>query len=818
MKKVTLLLLSFVSFFTSAQDVLMTPDAFLGYPLGSQFTRHHQVMDYFEYIAKNSPLVKTESYGTTYEGRKLLLAYLTSENNMGQLEQLRQKHLQSIGALEGETDQEKDFGVVWLSYNVHGNESASTEAAMKTLHTLATEKKQWLDKLIIVMDPCINPDGRDRYVNWYNQVKSTPFDPKPFANEHYEEWPRGRYNHYLFDLNRDWAWSSQKETQQRIPYYQKWMPQIHVDFHEQGVNSPYYFAPAAEPFHELITDFQREFQHSIGKNHAKYFDKEGWLYFTKEVFDLLYPGYGDTYPMFHGAIGMTYEQGGSGRAGLSIKNEVGDYLSLTDRLIHHYTTGLSTVESAYNNLDALNQNFSRYHKGHDAKYTTYALRGKKDHINALGALLEQHNISFEHPVKTTTLKGFSYGTQKNSSLRFDTNSLIIKGNKARSRFIETLFEPQTQYGDSLTYDITSWSLPYAYGLEGVASSQNIETVKPEGPLKKNTFNKNSYAFASEWKSLEDGKYLAALLKENIRVNYTTVPLTNGGKNWDMGSLFVLKGENKHIQNLGAKLEQIAEIHKQEVIGLASGFSEKGIDLGSNKMEFISPKKIGLLKSDAASPQGYGELWHFMEQQLHYPVTQIDLDRLSGDILNQFDVLLLPPGYYASLWKTTENNALLQWIKKGGRLIALGSALYAFADQNPFGLKQKTSQRESATTDAYADQERIAIQSAIYGSIYKAEVDETHPLASGYDAHYFTLKNSATAYELLEESFNYARLADNAKPFAGFSGSQAIEQQSNSLLFGEENIGRGSVVYFVDNPMYRSFWYNGKLWLVNALFF
>ncbi len=199
--------------------------------------------------------------------------------------------------------------IVWLSYNVHGNEAVGTEAAMKTIYTLITQKSDWLQNTVVIMDPCINPDGRDRYVNWYNQVKSTPFDNSPIADEHYEDWPSGRYNHYYFDLNRDWAWVTQKETQQRLKEYHQWYPHIHVDFHEQGVDSPYYFAPAVEPLHEVITDFQREFQHTIGKNHSLYFDKEGWSYFTKEVFDLLYPGYGDTYPMFHGAIGMTYEQG-----------------------------------------------------------------------------------------------------------------------------------------------------------------------------------------------------------------------------------------------------------------------------------------------------------------------------------------------------------------------------------------------------------------------------------------------------------------------------------------------------------------------------
>jgi hypothetical protein len=222
-----------------------------------------------------------------------------------------------------------------------------------------TKTKNWLKNELVIMDPCINPDGRDRYVNWFNSVVSIVPNPQTAAREHQEPWPGGRTNHYNFDLNRDWAWQSQQESRFRLKLYNEWLPMVHVDFHEQGFNEPYYFAPAAEPFHEVITPWQREFQLLIGKNNAKYFDANGWLYFTKERFDLLYPSYGDTYPTYNGAIGMTFEQGGI-RGGLAVINEDGDTLTLADRLEHHYTTGLSTVEIASNNSSKLVSEFKKY--------------------------------------------------------------------------------------------------------------------------------------------------------------------------------------------------------------------------------------------------------------------------------------------------------------------------------------------------------------------------------------------------------------------------------------------------------------------------
>ncbi len=804
-----------LSFFIG-QGQLQAPDEFLGYPLGTQFTRHHQVIDYVKHVAENSALALTESYGKTYEGRTLQLIYLSSEENLAQLDVLRKDHLRSIGYETGANESGKDFSVVWLSYNVHGNESTSTEAALKTLYTLVTEKQAWLEKLVVIMDPCINPDGRDRYVNWYNQVKSTPFDIDPKANEHFEDWPGGRYNHYYHDLNRDWAWLSQVESQQRLPRYLSWMPQIHVDFHEQGVNSPYYFAPAVEPYHEILTDFQRNFQVTIAKNHANYFDKEGWLYFTDDVFDLLYPGYGDTYPMFNGAIGMTYEQGGSGRAGLGILNEVGDVLSLKDRIAHHYTSGLSTVEVAYNNTQKLNAEFKAYHARKNNPYKAYVLEGEEDKIASLTALMQAHEIPVKKLAQGTSIKGVEYRSQKTKNTPFSAAAIVIDGTGKKNNLVQALFEPKTFYSDSLTYDITSWSLPYAHGLKAVATNQNLKTIPLETKTKAPKIDPTAYAYAAERKSIEDGKLLAALIKANLRVYYNEEPLTNGGKRWERGSVFVLKGENKHLPNLVETLEEITATTQQEMQSLASGFSDEGPDLGSNKMRFISNKKIGVLKSDNAIPASYGEIWHFFEQQLDYPLMQLSEDRLNDRFLEELDVLIIPSGYYGNLIDAAGENALAQWTQKGGRIVALGNAVRSFANHEAFSLKKKPSPEEEKNVP-YGDRERENIRTSIYGSIYKATVEGTHPLAAGYNKDYFTLKTSATAYELLDDYGTAAYLSKGIQPHAGFSGDKAIQLQSESLLFGIERYERGSVVYLVDNILYRSFWENGKLWLVNAIF-
>ena len=357
MKSRVLILLTIIISSSLFSQNIQSPKEFLGYELGTQFTRHHKVVDYFTYVSNKLDNVVLEKYGETNERRPLYVSYISSKKNIENLEQIRLNNLGQTG-LKPASD--NSIAIVWLSYNVHGNEASSTEASMQTLFELVTEKKNLLENTLVIMDPCINPDGRDRYANWYNQVKSNPYNADQNAKEHREPWPGGRANHYLFDLNRDWAWATQIESTQRLKVYNKWMPHIHVDFHEQYINNPYYFAPAAEPFHEIITDWQRNFQVQIGKNHARYFDENGWLYFTKESFDLLYPSYGDTYPTYMGAIGMTYEQAGGGMGGLGVDTDHGYELTLVDRVAHHKTTGLSTVEIASENALKLNTEFKKF--------------------------------------------------------------------------------------------------------------------------------------------------------------------------------------------------------------------------------------------------------------------------------------------------------------------------------------------------------------------------------------------------------------------------------------------------------------------------
>lgn len=807
--------------FTTAKAQLQSPAEFLGYEIGTQFSRHADVVSYFEHVAANSDMVTYQTYGKTNERRPLTYAVVSTAQNLNNIEAIRTDNLKNIGLAAGSASPQK--AIVWLSYNVHGNEASSTEAAMKTLYELITQKQAWLENTVVIIDPCINPDGRDRYANWYNQVKSTPYDVKQAAVEHHEPWPGGRPNHYLFDLNRDWAWATQVESQQRLKIYNQWMPHVHVDFHEQGINEPYYFAPAAEPYHEIISDFQRDFQVEIGKNHARYFDQEGWLFFTRERFDLLYPSYGDTYPMFMGAIGMTYEQAGHGRAGLGINTDEGYVLTLVDRVAHHTTTGLSTVEISSKNASRLNAEFKSFFNNSGLKYKSYVLKGNPDKVKALTELLDKHEIEYGFSTGGN-VSGFNHSTNSNGSMDAK-GALVVSTQQPKGKMVKALFEADAKLSNPLTYDITAWSIPHAYGLETIASTSNVatsSTVTKKPPL--NVPMPNGAGYIAKWNSLNDAQFLADLLKNDIKVRFSEKKLRFAGRDFDRGSLVITKSDNRMDPDFHTKLTDIANKHERGLYAAASSFGDTNTDFGSPDVKLVNKQRIAMLRGDGTSSLSYGATWHFFEQQLKYPVTSIDTGDFNANMLSNFDVLILPSGWYGRLMNENNLSGIKDWVRSGGKIIAIGNAVSSFANQEGFGLKRKDNKKKDDADEdkgnliPYDQRETDNVKNLITGSIYKTTMDPSHPMAFGYDDTYFSLKIGSSAYAFLEDGFNVGYIKGDAESVAGFSGVDAKAKLKNSMTFGETRMGQGSVIYMVDDVMFRSFWENGKLLFVNSIFF
>ena len=796
---------------------LKSPSEFLGYEIGTQFSRHSQVVDYFDHIAsemnKNVSLV---NYGKTYERRPLFYAVISSEKNMSEIENIR---LNNLSALDSNGEKINNKAIVWLSYSVHGNESSSTEASMQTVYELLTERAELLENTIVIIDPCLNPDGRDRYANWYNQTTTIPYNTNKISREHSEPWPGGRANHYLFDLNRDWAWITQVESQQRLKEYHKWMPHVHVDFHEQGINEPYYFAPAAEPYHEVITKWQRDFQYMIGKNNAKYFDENGWLYFTKEVFDLLYPSYGDTYPTYLGAIGMTYEQAGGGVAGLGILNSEGKNLTLVDRVKHHTVAGISTVEISSENSEKLNKEFINFFRD-KTNSTYYIMNGDLDKINQLSKFLEKHKIDF-YSTKAQRLNVFSYNKNKTINYTTTLNDLVIPNSQPKGKLVDVLLERTTKLSDSLTYDITAWSLPFVYGLNAYSTSKKIEITDFNENKIVNVIDKNAIAYAGVWNHMNDARFLSGLINNKIKVRYNEKVIKNGKLTLPRGSMIIYKGDQNQ-ENYETILLELADKNNIELHSIYSGISEFGPDLGSDSVKLIKEKKVAIISgedsSNMVSSLNYGAIWHFFEQELKYPLTHLNIENFDDIELNEFDALIIPSGYYGSLGNENNLEKIKSWISKGGNLIAFENAIRIFTNKDGFSVKVKRNETERNKDVKFEDLSRERIQNYLSGAIFKVNIDNTHPLAYGYENEYYSLKTSSSTYEKLKRGFNVGKIDDDENSTIGFVGDNIKDNFKNSLVFGHEKIGRGNVIYFADNILFRSFWENGKLFLVNSIFY
>ncbi len=839
--KIWALLILFIDYCPLFAQNIQDPGEFLGYPLGSQFTYHHQMVAYFEYVANNSDKVQLIPYGKTYEGRPLMLVAVSNEQNIGNLEDIRKKNLLEAG-LSDESASAQQIPIAWYGFNVHGNESVGMEASMAMLYALVEgDTANWLEDMVVLIDPCVNPDGRDRYANWYRQAANRRPTPQRNSYEHHEPWPGGRYNHYLFDLNRDWCWQTQIESQQRMNLYHQWMPHVAVDFHEMGPNSTFFFGPAAKPYHVVITGWQREFQGLVGKNNAFYFDQNAWLYFTREVFDLLYPSYGDTWPTYNGAIGFTYEQGGSGSAGRALIIVNGDTLTLYDRLAHHFTAGWATLETTHRNRNRLIQEFNTFFENGrtqpDSKYKSYVIKADQTSPNRLKAfleLLDKQRIQYGKPgtgVGNGPINGFSYPSGTSTTFTVNEDDIIISAFQSKSNLVQVLMEPFTYLEDSITYDLTAWALPYVYDLDAYATERTLDVQVDDFDLNlpSNTVaDEQPYGWLVKWQDPSQVYFLSALLDNDIHVRYAEKSFQIHENSYEPGTLIITRTDN-----IQAGLDQIvvemANEYHCELIPVETGMVEEGKDFGSGDVSFVRAPDIAIINGEGVSPTAFGEIWHYFERELNYPVQVINTSYLNRVSLSDYDILILASGSYSRF-----DDKILNYVREGGKVIALERAISIFAnaydDDVPetelaraIEVESEKEDEESDQTsedillEIYGDRERKRLSNSVAGSIYEVKLDETHPLVFGMGERTFLIKRNSTPFPYLPEgSWNVGTFEGDAHR-SGFTGANLRRDLQNTLAFGVENFGNGTIIYISDSPIIRQFWYAGKLLLGNAIF-
>ncbi|MEM1120775.1 MAG: M14 family zinc carboxypeptidase [Bacteroidota bacterium] len=831
-----------------------SPADVLGYELGEKYTEYAATVDYMQKLAAASDKVTLADYGETYEGRTLIYLVITSADNQKNIEQIRQNNLKladptATTAEEAATIRQEQPVVVFLSYSIHGNEPSTTEATKQVAYRLAAATDaataELLDNLVLVMLPCINPDGRSRYVSWYNSMERNVVGVEPKDLEHFAPWPNGRTNHYWFDLNRDWVWGVHPESRGHIKVYQDWMPQVHADYHEQGYNSNYFTMPGTTPRNKLLPDQYEALTDTFGMANIAAFDRHKIGYFTRESFDFYYPGYGSSYPSVMGAIGMLTEQGGIG-GGRAIETSDGTILTGRQRIFDHYLTSIATLQKAAEHKDIFQKYTYDALNPKNSKDPTkaYILPNNEDDYvkEVIGVLLRQGVKVDQAEASFSATNVRNYRNGKSGTQTFPEGTYIVSCDQPRHLFINSIMSPSLAIEDSVMYDMSTWAAPLAYNVDAYQSNQAL-SVKTSPITKPPTYKKGvnnmgaSYAYTIDWKQQYAPKALALLWQKKYRVRSAIKSFSDGKKEYSEGSLIILLGRNlDKAEQIEKDMVEIAEKANVLIDGHNTGRMTSGIDLVSNYTRPVKQPKVAMLIEPPFSTYTAGQLYFLFDQITALPVERIRTSmfqqtavpkmgsRYGYANLHDYDVLLLPGGgsNLKQLFGKDQIQEIKNWVSAGGVLIGTESAAQFLTKKNS-GLtnveliKAPKDSTEIAKFLPFADRRDYRGKKNVPGAAMNAYLDTTNPLAFGMSDAVYSLKFGSDALKPSASFQTVGRYADSANLLAsGYANSDNLKRMAGNAFAGVQPMGRGQVVFLLDNTQYRMFWRGPSRMMQNAV--
>ena len=816
----------------AAQADPPSPEEVLGYAIGDHFTDYAGVREYSRALAEASPLVTYQPYGMTPERRELFQLVIARPELKERLDAILAANEEltwpETSAARGREIARTNPAVVYFTYGLHGNESSSSEAALWTAWDLAREAPEVagvLDSLVVVIDPVANPDGRDRYVQWFNSVVGARANPSLQAREHREPWPGGRFNHYLFDLNRDWAWGSQPETRARLATWWEWNPQVHVDFHEMSHNSTYFFFPPADPVNPIYPEFVLDWGRRFGEANARAFDARGWPYYTGEIFDLFYPGYGDSWPSLVGAVGMTYEQAGGGRAGRAVEQEAGDTLTLAERAEGHRTAGHATLRTAAAGRTAMLEDYAASQRaigqgepdvllvpGEDAGRVEALVR----HLREQG--IEVHRAGSGFRASAQPYSGFT------SRSAFPAGTYRVPARQARGRLATTLLQPVTELRAESSYDISAWALPYAYGVEAHQASRipaggdwqavgapvGIERAQPPAP---------ETAFGYLVRPSEEAVAgVVRFLSRDGRARVVTRATTHGGRTFPAGSWFLPVRGNADLQR------RVTEAGLGGLVTpVRTALSEEGVDLGSDHVRPVHLPRVAVLSGAGVSPTAFGSSWFYLEQELGIHFDALDLREFGTLDLGEYGVIVVPDAGGQALTEDVRSE-LHAWVERGGRLVAYEGAAALLAETFDVQTRRAEVGEEGDDPERFLlgreERERLAWTERVPGAIISARMDAAHPLAwGGGDTardEIFVLHRGTLLFEPAAGVESAVYFPAPLQAVSGVISRDNLDRMEHGAWAVTRNVGRGSVVLFAGDPLFRMFWRTTRPLFVNAL--
>ncbi|MEZ4986419.1 MAG: M14 family zinc carboxypeptidase [Saprospiraceae bacterium] len=836
---------------------IQSPESYLGYAAGTRFTEYHRIVQYLTYLQSKTPdRMLIHEYGRTWEDRPLIQLVISSPENLARIDELRSRHLSLMqpgvsASRQGEDILQNDPVFTSFSYSIHGNEASSSEAAMQVAYRLTAvddaSTRELLRQSVIILYICINPDGRDRYVYWINSVGRSIPGINPNDLEHYAPWPNGRTNHYWFDLNRDWLWGVHPETRYLASNYQQWMPQVHVDYHEQGYNANYFTAPGATPRNQLLPNSYEAWSDTFGLANIDAFNQQGLMYFTRDRFDFFYPGYGSSYPSVMGAIGMLTEQGGIG-AGRAVTTDDGYVLTFRQRIFDHYITSMATLfKAAAHRRELLEYSVASWQPASaKAKDKTYIIRQEQGgYLSDFLQVMALHQITVKKATANFSASNcLDYKTGQRTTQRFQAGDYLITTDQPRHLLIQSILERNMAIEDSVMYDIATWSAPLAYNLAACSCPELISDGAPVPAAEQQqtgavithaAHGQPPYAWVIDWQERHAPTTLAMLWEKGYRVRASVAAFTDGKTTFSPGSLIILRGRNlEKAEQIATDMEQIARQTGVPIHAMPTGRMQAGFDLASSRNRPVERPRIAMLVEPPFDTYTSGQVYFLFDQETKLPIDRIRTsvfeqtnlpkfgERYGYASIHDYDVLILPGGRNIDrLFWQDQRREILEWLEQGGTLIALEDAAAFFTEENKIGkikvVRPAADTSEEAKTLAYIDQDSYRGLKRIPGSAMLTHIDTSHPLGYGVKPQVFGLKGNTFALEANAEWESVGRYEANADDLliAGYASRENVEMLAGKTFAGVQPVGDGQIVYLVDNPHFRMFWRGHSRMLQNA---
>ncbi|PXF63881.1 M14 family metallopeptidase [Kangiella spongicola] len=804
-------------------DDVLTPKDILGHQVGTWHVRPEQSEAYFQSLAHLSEKVALKEIGRTHENRPLITAYISSPENIARLEQIK--------ASRQNPDKYSGPNLVWLGYSVHGNEASGANAALLVAYRLAASKEPWVEELlentIVMIDPMLNPDGLARFAHWVNSYKGKQLVSDPASIEHNEDWPRGRTNHYWFDLNRDWLLLQHPESQARIEHFYQWRPHIVGDFHEMSTNSTYFFQPGVPSRQNPLTSQENfDLTADIAEFHAEALDSLGSPYYSKEGFDDFYYGKGSTFPDINGGVGILFEQASSRG---HLQESVNGDLSFPFAIRNQVATSFSTLKASLHLKDKLQKYQRNFFAGREKAAKKDSVKGvifsstDKGRLQELLRILQSHQVEVKQVTKSIKFDGTEYPAE---------SSFVVDFKQTQYGLIKAMFETRTKFKDNTFYDVSAWTLPLAFNMSFThLDSGDLSDVKAK-PV---SFASQGQWFGGEspvavvvpWNNFNAAKGLTRLLKEklkhqlNPKVSTKPFSLTVNGEQVDFtaGSLVIqLPGDAQ------VKRESVALIKESfldagvDVYGVDTGLALKGIDLGSPSVRPVNMPRPLLVIGGESSSYEAGEVWHLLDTRLEIPLSMQNANYIDYNTIDRYSHLIMVNGYYADL-NPEEHRALTEWIMEGGNLIVTRGAVEWAIRNQLVSFEISVPEEPKPEGHQFSHRDDVIAKGIIGGAIYQAHLDNSHPLAYGLtnDTIAFTKAGTQVLKPAAQDFLTVASYTDSPLA-AGYSSKENVERIKNTPAVLAQRVERGSIVVFNDNPVFRGYWLGASRLMANSLFF